>query len=176
MQEPTITKFKVFAAWQDEKEELWLRQMAQQGLHLASLGLPGFYRFQRREPQDVIYRLDFVTSRADMQEYLQLFGDAGWEHLGAMGGWQYFRKPASAAGPDEIYTDPQSKVEKYRRLMGVLIVFLPIWIVLLTNVTEPPPYGWHFITAIRIFSLLVMLLLAYGTLRVALRIRELRKQ
>ena len=127
MAEQTIRKFKVFWAWQDDKEEAWLRQMSQEGHHLASLGFPGFYNFTAGEPLNYVYRMDFFTETKDYAHYLQLFKDAGWEHLGRMGSWQYFRILAKEGESPEIYTDPDSKIQKYRRLLTYLIIFLPIW-------------------------------------------------
>ncbi|NJC98233.1 MAG: DUF2812 domain-containing protein, partial [Anaerolineae bacterium] len=87
----TVSKFKWFWAWQDEKEEAWLHEMAKQGLHFQSVKLPGSYIFEAGEPRDDYYRMDFITDRKEYENYLQLFKDAGWEHLGGKGGWQYFR-------------------------------------------------------------------------------------
>jgi hypothetical protein len=91
MEQKNIRKYKLFGAWNDDKEEAWLSGMARQGLHLHSLGFPGIYNFTAGEPREDVYRLDFITDRKDYQNYLQLFKDAGWEHMGEMGGWQYFR-------------------------------------------------------------------------------------
>ena len=126
MQAATMRRFKWFWAWQDEKEEEWLRSMAQDGWHLVSL-VPAMYTFERGEARDDVYRLDFVTAATDTEEYLQIFADAGWEHVGVQSGWQYFRRPASAGKTDEIYTDPTSKAQKYRRLLGFLIIFTPMY-------------------------------------------------
>ena len=86
----TTTKFKWFWTWQDDREEAWLGEMARADWHLKSLGLPGFYTFIAGEPRNDVYRLDFVMDRKDYQAYLRQFRDAGWEHVGEMGGWQYF--------------------------------------------------------------------------------------
>ena len=136
MQTATVRRCKWFWAWQDEKEEEWLRSMAQQGYHLVS-SLPAIYTFERGEPRDDVYRLDFIAPDTDQEEYLQLFADAGWEHVGVMSNWQYFRKPVVEGETDEIYTDPASKAEKYRRLIGLLVIFTPIYTVLfITMVTR----------------------------------------
>ncbi len=78
MTKTTLRKVKLFLPWQDEKEEAWLRQMAQQGWHL-SLVAPLVYTFVRGDPRDDVYRLDYLTSKADYEEYKQLFQDAGWD-------------------------------------------------------------------------------------------------
>lgn len=78
----TVRKFKWFWAWQDDKEEAWLSEMAQAGWHLKWPAMPGFYTFEAGAPRQDVYRLDYVFSNKDYQNYLQLFQDAGWQHLG----------------------------------------------------------------------------------------------
>jgi len=122
----TITKFKWFWTWQDEKEEVWLSNMAREGWHLKDLGLPGNYTFESGKPREDRYRMDFIIDRKNYQNYLQLFEDAGWEHLGELGGWQYFRTRADGKDVPEIYTDKDSKVQKYQRLFTYLTIFFPV--------------------------------------------------
>ncbi len=174
MEKKTLRRFKLFFAWQDDKEEDWLREMANKGWHLSSFGLPGFYSFSLGEPQDVVYRLDFITSKIDMADYLQLFRDAGWEHLGSLVGWQYFRKPADTEGVNEIYTDPESKIQRHRRLVGYLLFFLPIMIVLFTRIGDPSSYP--FFGVMKIFSAIVLILYAYAMVRIFMRMNQLRRR
>jgi hypothetical protein len=156
MLEQTIRKYKWFWAWQDDKEEAWLGQMSQQGCHLASLGFPGFYYFTTGEPRNYVYRLDFVTDAKDYQNYLQLFRDAGWEHLGRMGGWQYFRILAEEGESPEIYTDPDSKIRKYGRLLTYLIIFLPIYLTIFSrNMTSLGDGVFQFVVFLVYFALMV---------------------
>ena len=57
------------------------------GYHLQELPFPCFDTFLHGSPRDDAYRLDFITTRnrAEFQQYLRIFRDAGWEHLGQMG-------------------------------------------------------------------------------------------
>ena len=133
----TISKFKWFWAWQDEKEEAWLAEMAAEGLHLVSFSIPGFYYFQQGEPGNYVYRLDFQTMKSkDRDSYLQLFADAGWEHIGDMGGWVYFRHKVNGSEILDIYSDWESKMGKYYRLLFILVIFLPIMIIMVTNISD----------------------------------------
>jgi hypothetical protein len=174
MEKKTFRKFKLFFAWQDDKEEDWLREMARNGWHLSALRLPGFYTFTQGEPQDVVYQLDFITSKIEMAEYLQLFRDAGWEYFGTLGGWQYFRKPAEAEGANEIYTDPESKIQRHRRLLGYLTLFLPIMIVLLTRIGDRS-YATFF-SGMKLFCAGVLVLYAYAVVRIFMRMRQLQRR
>ncbi len=128
-----INKFKWFWAWQDDREETWLGEMSRQGLHLQHPVFLGQYTFEQGEPREYAYRLDFVTNTKKKEDYYQLFKDAGWEHIGELGGWQYWRKEVMDGQVPEIFTDNASKIQKYQRLMGFMVIFFPIYVVFLTN-------------------------------------------
>ena len=125
---------KWFWPWQDDQLEAWLRSMSQQGLHLAAVGWPARYTFIRGEPADLNYRLDWQeASRKEQPNYLQLFADTGWEHVGKYAGWQIFRQPSSEGPPPEIYTDVDSKVAKYERMIfGAGGAFAAVLVVMVT--------------------------------------------
>jgi hypothetical protein len=173
MDKTTVTKFRWFWAWQDEKEEAWLGEMSGKGYHLAEVGFPGLYRFISEQPRHYVYRLDYQPGfKKDRDDYLQIFSDAGWEHIGEMSAWQYFRKEAAPGEQPEIFTDNESKVTKYKRLLGYLGIFLaPLWTLLILQVSESP-YTW--VKGIQIFILAVSLFFLYAGIRILLRIRQLR--
>ena len=137
MKETMINKTKWFWPWQDDQEEAWLEQMAQQGLHLKQAGSFARYQFIQGQPQNYIYRLDFqdAQKQANKEAYLRLFADAGWEHLGQKSGWQYYRKPSRPGDEEEIFTDAETKIEKYNRFLAwfglaypsYLVVFVALW-------------------------------------------------
>lgn len=165
--------FKWYWAWADEREEAWLTDMAQQGWHLTEPGVIGVYTFERGAPANIVYRLDFKTAGKDMDDYLQLFNDAGWEHVGTMGSWQYFRTEAQEGTAPEIYTDNASKIQKYQRLLLFLTIFLPIYIMMLTNIGDGSS---PLMQAVSFVSGLIMVLYAYAMVRLFLRIQVLRKR
>jgi hypothetical protein len=136
MSDSILRKFRWFWAWDDEREEAWLREMSQQGWHLQKVALPGFYTFAKGEPRDYVYRLDYTRTLKKNADYFSLFRDSGWEYLGEMNEWQYFRKEALGGEAPEIYTDNESKVQKYRRLMGFLLIFLPIILINIINMSR----------------------------------------
>jgi hypothetical protein len=106
--------FRWFWAWNDDAEERWLEEMALSGWHLVSG--PILYCFEEGAPGRVRYALDYRSERADLEEYVKLCSDAGWEKVFDFAGWQYFRT-SSAAAP-ELYTDARSRIAKYQRLWG----------------------------------------------------------
>ena len=176
MEKKTILKFKWFWAWNDEKEEAWLGQMASEGWHLKELGLPGNYIFESGAPRKDVYRLDYINNRSGYQNYLQLFTDAGWEHIGVMGGWQYFRKPMQGDLAPEIYTDNASKAQKYQRVLIFLAILLPA----LTMFVIRPTTGGR--TLFDLYSILktimgfFLIFYVYAMLRIFRRILQLQKK
>ena len=170
-----IRKVKWFWAWQDEQEEAWLRDMSQKGMHLAGIGGPGVYWFEARTPLDVVYRLDYRSpTKVERQEYLQLFEDAGWERVGELGGWQYFRKPAEEGGVDEIYTDTDSKVAKYQRLLFFLmLLYLVLFVLFITVVRDWDFSPWAEILRIIYAGLIVFY--SYAMVRIFMRMNQLKK-
>lgn len=174
MEPRTISKFKWFWAWQDEQEESWLRTMSAEGYHLQTSRGFGLYTFSCGEPDDYTYRLDYmVESKEDAPSYYQLFQDAGWEFIGAMAGWQYFRKPTPPGEDPQIYTDPESKIKKYERLMGTLLFFLPIYVVFFVVLDDfrYPLIG----VPLTVLMFSVMVIYAYAVVKIIQRINQLKR-
>jgi len=170
-----ITKSKWFWAWQDEKEEAWLTDMAHQGLHLHNVPFPGIYLFKSGEPADYVYRLDYQSLKTkDKDSYLQLFADAGWEQVGEMGGWMYFRYRVTNGENPEIFSDLDSKIGKYQRVMLYLVIFLPIMLLLMNNTSSVDGYGL-FSMILKALTALLMLLYAFGMIQLFIRINKLKK-
>jgi hypothetical protein len=175
MDDRILHKYKWFWAWDDEKEEAWLSKMAHDGWHLQSLGLPGSYTFAAGEPREDVYRMDYIIQGKDYQHYLQLFRDAGWEHIGVLGGWQYFRTRKQGSQMPEIYTDNASKAQKYSRVLVFLVVFLPIFTMTVTRPVSTESSYYDFFSIIKVIMSLFMVLYAYAMVRLVMRINRLKK-
>ena len=168
-----IKKTKWFWAWQDEQEETWLSEMANEGLHLDKVTFPGSYQFKKGASANYIYRLDYQSLKAkDRESYLQLFADSGWELVGEMAGWMYFRFLPGEGKIPEIYSDTESKIEKYQRLILYLVVFLPIMVTVLPSILGR--VGIFSSIADVLFALL-MLLYGFSMFSLVRRINELKK-
>jgi len=168
----TVRKIRWFWAWQDVNEEEWLDEMSAQGLHLRRVNFPCFYHFEEGEPSSYVYRLDFKSSRrSDMDEYLQIFEDAGWEHVGQFfNGWRYFRKAVVPGEKAEIYSDAESKIAKYNRLILFLVPFVPLLIFSTISLSDS---AW---SAVQTIDSLLLILYIIIFVKLMQRVKDLKKQ
>lgn len=152
MEAQTMVRFRWFWAWQDDKEEAWLASMSRQGWHLAEVSFLT-YGFEKGAPRDYVYHLDYRVDK-DLAEYVEFIQSTGWEYVGKMSGWQYFRLPAEGSQAVEFYTDPESKIEKHKRLLRALIVASPLWMVVFLGHLDRYP-TWFAILFITLFLALI---------------------
>jgi hypothetical protein len=170
----TIRKFRWFWGWEDDKEEAWLGKMARNGLHLAGVSFPSVYTFSQGQPQNNVYRLDFnPSSKREIYNFIKLFTDLGWEYLGEMAGWQYFRIEAKPGDEPEVFPDNNSKIQKFRRLVFFLLLISPILYFLSFQLLDKEMAGiW---AIIKIIDLLLLSGFVYAMLKILARIKQLRK-
>ncbi|KAA3656354.1 MAG: DUF2812 domain-containing protein [Chloroflexi bacterium] len=169
-----MKEFRWFWAWQDEKEEVWLREMSQNGWHFASVSFPGFFTFTQGEPTDYVYRLDYLTDKKEFGSYLQIFEDANWDYMGNMNGWQYFRQESIKGEAPEIFTDNESKSKKYQRIMLFLVILFPVLFNSVVMVGKGAENS--FLQFFSLFMGLILILYAYGTIKLLQRISHLKKK
>ena len=129
----TKTIFKLFTLFEYEEEEAFLEEQHKNGWKVISYKLPGFYKFEKCEPENLTYRIDFTNENgAKNPEYRQIFADNGWEFLWSVNGYSIFRKPISANNAEisnEIFSDNASKLQMLKkiqqlRLLPLLTIFL----------------------------------------------------
>ncbi len=119
-----------------EKEEKWINKWIHQGYRLQKVS-PSIGRYVFKEDTEEgtghEVKIDFRTfeKEEDFQDYLALFDDSGWRHIGGTksGGVQYFERMNENSGKD-IFSDHYSKAERYKRIanmwLGTALVFLPV--------------------------------------------------
>jgi len=119
------TSYRLFGIWQEEKEMEWLRQMSLQGWHLVSAAVV-VYTFEKGEAKDLSYYGDYKSFKQwDLEEYLHIFQDAGWTFICKQGNWFYFSSPVDNKYR-EVYSNNQSRLEKFRLLLLLHIFLLPM--------------------------------------------------
>jgi len=177
----TKTFFKVFWAWEDEKEEQWLEEQALQGYHLLSVA-PFFYEFEKGPSQQVKYRLDYkVTVDKDYQEYQSLFQDSNWELVTRMSNWHYYRVDLENKEVPELYSSNRTKAQKYRRLLAglfpsIVILFVVINPTLYRSSSESSGVFGTIYQIAHIFFILILFFLIYGVIRILTIIRKLESE
>jgi len=119
--------FKLFTIADHEEEEQYLREMHRQGWRFYKFIIPCIYIFEQCEPEDVVYQLDYHKDGVSRKtEYIQMFLDFGWEYLGEVMGYNYFRKPVSKMNgeEEEIFSDDESRMDMLDRVFKGRVVIL----------------------------------------------------
>lgn len=118
MEKATKTQVRYFTVMQWEQEQEYLQKMHRQGWKFTGVTMLGVYHFEKCEPEDVVYQLDYnEEGMKNKEEYLQIFRDCGWEYLQDYFGYSYFRKPvAQMAGEEKIFCDDESRRDMMKRV------------------------------------------------------------
>lgn len=166
---------RLYFAWNDEKEERWLEQMARSGWHLVNAAI--LYTFEKGMPAEVRYRVDYPPQqKSSVEEYVKLCRDAGWDRVCEFCGWQYFRT-ASQEAP-EIYTDTASRIAKYRRLLAFSLLLAVTTVGAnfssLLDSSSGPRAHMIFLSVIRWIVVFLLCAWVYILTRLAIHIRVLK--
>lgn len=116
---------KLFWAWDFDREEDWLNDMAAQGWGLVSVGFCR-YTFEPCHPGEYGYRLDLLEDRPDgpqSQEYLNFLAETGVDCVGHWFRWVYLRKRTDE-GPFQLFSDTASRIRHLRRILALVLPIL----------------------------------------------------
>lgn len=122
-------RFKFFTISECKEEQEYLQEQHRNGWKFRKAVFPFLYLFDRCQPEDVVYQLDYNKEGLKEQDtYKKMFEDAGWEYVTEFVGFTYFRKPVSEMnGQEEIFSDDTSKADMYQRIwMGRMPILLAI--------------------------------------------------
>ena len=117
---------KLFWAWEYDKEEQWLCEMAAQGKALVSARYCT-YEFEDCEPGEYAVRLEMLEhspTSPEGQQYIEFVEGTGAEYVGHVLKWVYFRKK-TAEGPFELHGDNATRI---RHLGGIIRLLIPLGI------------------------------------------------
>lgn len=112
---------KLFFAWDFDKEERWLNEMAAKGLNLVSVGYCR-YDFESGVPGEYGIRLQLLEQHAahpESEHYIEFLEETGAEHVGTYWRWAYFRKKKEAGG-FELFSDNASRIKHLTRIMQLI--------------------------------------------------------
>lgn len=174
----TCTRIRVFTIADFEEEEMWLRDQSRNGWRLIDMIPPFVYKFERCEPEDVIYRLVYKNNEANA-EFMQMMEDYGWERAGRCLGWLYFRKPVSEmdnVNDGEVFSDNASRVDMVRhimrtRLLPITIIFLCCVIPNALRATESSASAFF-----TVFWLVMFVIYVYLLVHCGFKLRRMQKE
>ena len=129
-------EFRWFSITDYEKEADYLSRRHREGWKFQKVTFPGIYTFEKCEPENVVYQLDYNTDDLkDKDAYIRMFEDCGWEYLMNFYGYSYFRKPQEEAKQKEaIFCDDDSRLDMMKRIFyGRVVPLILIFICLLYN-------------------------------------------
>ena len=164
----TKTEYRYFAIPEWEKEERYLQERHRSGWRFTKATGLGRYHFEKCEPQDVVYQLDYNQEGiAHKEEYVQMFRDCGWEYLQDFYGYSYFRKPVSEMnGEEKIFCDDESRIEMMKRVFrGRIIPLLLIFFLVILPQTFMQHFSGHPVFTgiyIVLLGIYLVLLLDFG--------------
>lgn len=132
---------RYFSIMDYEKEAAYLSKMHQKGWKFTRVHLPGIYHFQKCEPANIKYQLDYnEDGRENIDEYTQMFSDMGWEYMFDFVGYSYFRKPVEDITDEDngIFCDDDSRFDLIKRIfrakmIPLILIFFAMLIPLIHN-------------------------------------------
>lgn len=166
MERRTIRKW--FWAWDFDKEEEWLENMAQNGWTLDSVGFCT-YHFIKTEPGEYSVRLQYLPIAEENGEYADLMEESGAERLGRMVQWVYYRKK-SEDGSFELFSDLDSRIGHLKKIARLLLIItvMNIGVGIISSCNSSIHLGW--------INLLCAALLTYGLGRIHGKKEALEKE
>ncbi len=152
-----MTKFKLY--FDKDVETKWLNEMADKGYALTGF-FAGFYKFEETEKGKWRYQIDFGEKFGTVTEdYREFMNEAGIEIVQSWGYWIFLRKLASE-GEFQLYTDVESSIEHYTKILRMLKVVSIIEIICLfieiTAALNGATIGWAFACIIGALTFAVM--------------------
>ncbi len=165
-------------AWDFDKEEKWLNEMAAKGLALIATGFTK-YIFEESLPGEYNIRLELLDNfptHPESERYITFIEETGAEYLGSITRWAYFRKRTDS-GEFYLLSDNSSRIKHLNRLLlllGILalaqlsIGFSNVLIFFNSRMTPNLMVGT--------FCLCIGLLLGYGYLRISRKKGKLKKE
>ena len=167
--------FRLYGAWNADKEAKWLSDMGKSGWRLSTFCL-GLYTFETVKPDDCTYEIDFsILSRQERGSYFALYREAGWEYVTSFANWHYFRAPTETATRRPAYSDVSSKRGKLRRVLAVVLAStVPMTYF---GIINPVLNGYigedRIYYVIGGFSVFVIAACLYAVLRIAIKLKHL---
>lgn len=169
-----MIRFRLY--YNKDTETVWLNKMAAEGWALTGF-CAGFYRFEQCEKGEYTYQVDLGEQLFSVSsEYRELMEELGVEIVTLWGYWIILRK-RTADGPFELYTDVESQIEHYTKILRMFKVVCILEIIcMLIEVAgglSGNPLGWA--AAVLLASFVLVCVNAVGKTKGVLAELEARK-
>lgn len=169
-----MIRFRLY--YNKDTETEWLNKMAADGWALTGF-CAGFYRFEQCEKGEYTYQVDRGEQLFSVSsEYRELMEELGVEIVTLWGYWIILRK-RTADGPFELYTDVESQIEHYTKILRMFKVVCILEIIcMLIEVAgglSGNPLGWA--AAVLLASFVLVCVNAVGKTKGVLAELEARK-
>ncbi len=171
-----MIRFKLFI--DKDKEVAWLNKEASQGNSFIKFFL-GFYFFEKTEEDKYQYDIDLLTTYNDFDNFKSFMKESDIEVLSRWYKWVYVRK-LNDNKLFELYSDLDSKIEHYQRIMKMfkvafiielICLFIEILVPLIEN--QMKLINFIFISLIVFFA--IVLFGAYSKLSEKIEFYRLEK-
>lgn len=170
---------KWFFAWDFDKEEKWLNNMAAKGLALVAVhGI--FYTFEQSEPGEYGIRIELLNelpSFPESEQYIRFLEGTGAEHIGSTLRWVYFRKK-KVNGEFDPFSDYNCRVRHLNRVLWLLVPVSLIFISGSINFTFRFLDGMRdpAVAVITLLEIAFLILIIYGIIRLLILKHRLKKE
>ncbi len=143
-----MKKYKYFI--NIEKEEKWINSQIEKGYRLEKVSFFSGYTFRTVSEDDAVgngigtVKIDFrhFKNEDEKNEYLTFFEDCGWRKiisLSGMTGEVFYFEKVKAEASDDIFSDNESRAERYKRVLydlGFVIGFDTICLIINRNMNK----------------------------------------
>ncbi len=170
---------KLFWAWDFDKEEAWLNEMARKGLHLTEVGFCK-YTFEEGAPGAYHIRLELLDNligHKKSRAYIGFVEETGAEYVGSILRWVYFRKNKTGGGFD-LFSDIDSRIAHLKRvllLIGIIGV-MELYCGAVNGILQLIENGISFNLFVTVLSSAITILFVYGFARVYKKYSRLKQE
>lgn len=136
-----------------------------QGYAFSGISFPISYTFDRVEPQEMIYKLEYTSLIKDQDQYIHFVSEYGWEYVGTFFDFSYFRKPKTeSTEEDDIFSDEESKIAHLDKILysrGIAaMIALAMWFIII-----PISDGWTLLHIIPVLLVIIKLIMDYRRIK-----------
>lgn len=172
---------KIFLLPDYEKEEKYLTDMHKNGWKLKNINMNCVYIFEKCEPENVVYRLDFAEDKdKDMQGYIAMFSEYGWEYIQDVNDYSYFRKRTDklAGGDAEIFSDNESRLAMMKHIIDKKLI--PVWVmfmlILIPNFIKTITHGFDDIPVLTVIFTFLFVCYSYVIIYCGIEFLKLKRK